>query len=147
MTVTTRVLVQVFLVVLLGGKKVPDRLHRHCKGHSHFFLLHSENLPDRRELPLIRVVDAGPVLDPHIIPLPVYGQRVNHHEVVFEQFFQVHFFIVIVNPYGFCVSAVSADILVARRRVRPICVSGLCPDHSAKLVKDIPDFQIQDLSS
>ena len=99
--------------------------------------LQAENLLDRRELPLIRVVDAGPVLDPYIIPLPVYCQRVDHHEVVFEQFFQVHFLVVIVNPHGFRMSAVSADVLVARRRVRPICVSGLCPDHSAKLVKEL----------
>ena len=71
MAVTARVLIQVFLVVFFGGEKIPNRFNDDSEGHSHLFLLHSEDFADRWKLPLISIVDTCPILDPDIVSLPV----------------------------------------------------------------------------
>ena len=137
MAVTARVLIQVFLVVFFGGEKIPNRFNDNREVHSHLFLLPSEDFADRWKLPLISIVDTCPILDSDIVSLPVDCQRIDHHEVILKQFFQVHSLVIIVYPDGLCMTAVSANILVARRSVRPIRITGFCTDHSVKLIKEL----------
>ena len=46
MAVTTRVLIQVFLMVIFGGEEIPNRFNGNGKSRSHLFLLPSEGLAD-----------------------------------------------------------------------------------------------------
>ena len=62
MAVTTRVLIQVFLMVFFGGEEIPNRFNGNGKSCSHLFLLPSEDLADRWQLPLVSIVDTCPVL-------------------------------------------------------------------------------------
>ena len=72
MTVTARVLIQVFLMVFFGGEEIPNRFNGNSKSRSRLFLLLSENLADRRQLLLVSIVDACPVLDSHVVSLSVH---------------------------------------------------------------------------
>ena len=77
MTVPSRILFQILLMIFFRGEEIPDRADFHRKLLPGFFFLLLIYGSDLRELILFRIVDSGAVLDTKIVPLPVYGERVD----------------------------------------------------------------------
>ena len=135
MAVPVRVFLKILLMALLGGKEVPERLHRDGQRRARFPLFAVKYRMNRGKLALVVVINPGSVLDAAVVALPVDGERVDDHKVIVQQFFKRQRVFVIGNPHRFRVSAVRADILIGRRRVRSIGVTDRRFRYAVKLVK------------
>ena len=80
MTVPVGVLVQVVLMVLVGGEEVAQRRNlRHNRLFVQFLFL-IKNAFDNRQLNFVRVIDTRTVACAHVMPLPVGQRRVESVE-------------------------------------------------------------------
>ena len=105
MTISTRILLQVFLMIFFCAEKVPERFCFYCKLCSGSFFLFSVYFHDLRQLAVLGVIDACSVLDPPVIALPVDRNRVNDHKVVLKKLRKRDHIGVIINPYRLRMSA------------------------------------------
>ena len=135
--VTARILIQILLVIGFRREEIAQRLDQHRQRRTGLSLLPHKDFPDGRQLALIRVEDAGAVLDAFVVALLVDGQRVNHHEIELQQLPQFHARLVVIHPDGLRVAAIAADILVAGRLIRAVGVPDLRGRHTFKLIKKL----------
>ena len=137
MTVAIGISVKIFLVVFLGGIEVPEWRQLHRQRLTGFLLLAGIDGFDLRQLILLRIVDAGAILNTTVVALTVDGERVDNHEVIIQQLGQGNSGVVIADVDRLRVSAGGADIPIAGIFARPVCVAGLSIDNALKLVEEL----------
>ena len=81
MAVPTRIFVKILLMVFFSRKEVLYRFQFHRQLCPGFFLLFSEHRFNLRDLFIFSVINAGSVLDPSVISLPVHRQWIYDHKV------------------------------------------------------------------
>ncbi len=127
-----RVLLQVFLVVLLGRVEIGQRQHL---GDHRFLvpLLHlGKDGTDDREVLRVPVVNAGTVLGAHVVPLAVAGSGVNDLEKILEKLGQAYHFRVIYNVDGFRMpGSAGTDLFISGVFRLTIGVAGGCCHYAA----------------
>ena len=114
MAISAGILIQVFLVILLGREEIAEGFQLHSQLRAGFFFF---RLIERTKLGkhgFIRIVNTGPVLDAFIMSLTIDRQRVDDHEVVLQQLRQGDAGLIKVDTEGFSMTAVSTDILIGR---------------------------------
>ena len=79
--VAARILIEVFLVIDLGGEKVFNRLHLDRKGLILLRLDLFVNQFDVRKLAFVGIIDAGAVLNAAILTLPIDRNRVDNLKI------------------------------------------------------------------
>ena len=88
MTVASRILVQIFLMIFLGRPESVQRQYfngQSLSGFGRFFIPYL--FYDRQERAVI-IIDAGPVLDTAVTSLTVQRKRINGHKIVVQELFQ-----------------------------------------------------------
>ena len=138
-TVSSRILFQIFLVIRFGRKEIPQRFELDSQRSAGFSLLPVIQTPELRVLSRIGEIDAGAVLDSPVIALSVHSNRIDDHKIVPDQLRKRQSRFVVDHPDRFRVSAAAAYILIGRRGLcrafRPVGIAHLCRDHPVELVK------------
>ena len=81
-TVSSRILFQIFLVTGFGRKEIPQRFELDSQRSAGFSLLPVIQTPELRVLSRIGEIDAGAVLDSPVISLSVHRNRIDDHKIV-----------------------------------------------------------------
>ena len=89
-TVSSRILFQIFLVIRVGRKEIPQRFELDSQRSASFSLLPVIQTPELRVLSRIGEIDAGAVLDSPVIALSVHSNRIDDHKIVPDQLRKRH---------------------------------------------------------
>ena len=123
MAVACRILVQIFLMILLGRVELVQRQHfngQSLPGVGRFFIPY---FFDRGQESTVLIVDAGPVLNAAVVALAVDGERIDGHEIIVQELVQRQDRFVIDDSDGLGVTAPAAYVLVRGTVRGPVGIS------------------------
>ena len=135
MAVAAGVLLEVLLVVLLGGEEVMKGQQLYFKGRAHLGGLGVEGGLKGRQLIRVRVVDAGPILDTLVLPLFVEGQGVDDQKEEVQEPVQGHPLLIIIDADRLGVAAVAADLPIGGGFVGAVGVAHLGGSDPLELIE------------
>ena len=136
MAIPVRILVQIVLVIVLGGIEVDQRSNLHGKWLEQF-LGHLPNLLfDNWQLRRVGVVDARTVLCAHVRTLLVDTQRVNGLEIHVEQEAKTRHLVIVGHMHGLGEArAVGAYVLIGRILSVAVSIAHLSSYHALHLLE------------
>ena len=82
--VAVRIFIEILLVVFLRRIEVLDGRQLYRELRAVLCLLLVINRLNLRKLALIRIIDAGTILNATVISLLIYGKRIDHQKVLIE---------------------------------------------------------------